>query len=273
MLEWFGIKQILWLCALVMNFIYNHIASNVGLSIIIYALFVHFLFLPFSIKDGFDKINREKIRQKREELKREFDALPEEDRANEDIKKEFRKRESALRKKTTSLKTTCLILVLRLFALVAATPVVNDFGHYVKASDGSYRFFCFDLRAEAPGISFTPEVLLPLFVALVISVPGIIRVIKNLRADKLVQAQKSKEELEEEARLLKEMGIKEKKIPTALIVQCLLGVLYFYLFSRFTPAVSLFWGSYYVLDFVVKGAINSVFAKISVQLHKKQGEE
>ena len=273
MLEWFGIKQILWLCSVVMNFIYQNIFSNVGISIIIYALFVHFLFLPFSIKDGFDKINRENIKQKREELRKEFDSLSDEEKANEDIKKEFNKRDRALRKKVSSLKKTCLILVLRLLALVATTPVVNDFGHYVNASPESYKFLGLDLRAGAPGISFTPGVILPLFVALLISGPGIIKVLKNMRADKLLQMQKSKEEREEEARLLKEMGVKEKKIPTILIIQCLFTVFYFYLFSRLALATSLFWGSYYVLDFVVKGVIDSVFAKISVQLYKKQRDE
>ena len=272
MLEWFGIKQILWLCSVVMNFIYHNIVSDVGASIIIYALFAHFLLLPFSLKDGFDKFNSLKVKRKVEKLKEEFSALTEEEQANEDIKKEFREREKAIKKKLGSMKTTCLVLVLRLFVLIATTPVVSDFSRYVNASPEAYKFLGLDLTT-VPGISFTPALLIPLFTAVLLVAPGIMSVMKNIKADKLIQAQKSKEELEEEARLLKEMGVKENKIPPILIVQCLLGVFYFYLFSRIALTVSLFWGSYYALGFIVKGVINSVFAKISVQLHKKQGEE
>lgn len=273
MLEWFGIKQILWLCSVVMSFIYNHIVSNVGVAIILYALFVHVLFIPFSIKKGFNRLNAGKVKQQRAELRKEFLSLPHVDQANEDVKKAFAKRDKAIKKKAGSAKVGCLITILKWFAIIATTPVVSNFDYYVKASPEAHKFLGLDLSAGAPGMRFTPAVLIPLFVTIILTAPGIIGVLKNIRDQKLVQAQKSKEELEEEVRLLKEMGVKEKKIPTTLVVQCVFAVLYFYLFSRLTLTVSLFWGSYYLLDIVVKGVINSVFAKISVQLHKKQREE
>ena len=58
--SWFGVEQILWLCSKVINFFYDLI-PNAGWAIILFALFSHILFIPFSIKEGMDKIKTEKI--------------------------------------------------------------------------------------------------------------------------------------------------------------------------------------------------------------------
>ena len=272
-LNWFGLKQILWLCSEAMNFIYHNIVSNVGLSIILYALFVQILFIPFSLKKGFDKAKAEEIKRKREELKAEFMALSEEERANENIKEEYKARDEAIKKEKGSAKVGCLVACLKLFVVLATTPVVRYFDHYISASPEAYNFLGLDLSAGGPGFSLTPAVIIPIITTLVLTIPGIISTQKNLRARKEEQALKTKEELEEEARMLKEMGVKENKIPIGLIVQGLFALLYFYTFSRVALTVSLFWGSYYAIGYLTRGLINIVFTKTNLQLRKEQRKE
>jgi membrane protein insertase Oxa1/YidC/SpoIIIJ len=261
-LSWFGLKQILWVCSKVMNFIYHNIAHNVGLSIILYALFAYLLLSPFSIKKILDGRKNRKIDKKIEELKQKYLSLPEEERAKEEVLAKYKEEEDGIKKGRSSKKVGCLMIFLRLFVVLASTPVVRFFEHFVTdVTPESYMFLGFDLSSSGPGYSFNINLLIPLFTVIVLVVPGYISTWRNLKERKEAKAKKTKEELEEEERMLKEMGIKEGKIPWAWILQIFFTWLYFNSFIKVSLSISFFWGVYYLIGFGIRGLFNYVSAK------------
>ena len=286
MLEWPILKQIFDLCFTVMRFIYDNISPNVGVAIILYALFVHALFIPFSIKSYVDKKRNAKAADEIKSLKNEFAQLSEEDRANAATVEEFKERERKLKKKRVSIAESCSIAILRMFILVATTPVVIRFeelyNNYLiekdvlKVGDSialNHNFLGFDLNAPGPGFTLSLTLIFPLITTLVLSAPGFISTIRNMRDRAAAQAAKTPEELAEEKRMLTEMGIKDNKIPWGIIIQSTFTLLYFWSFSKLALTASLFWGAYYIINFGVKGVLNYVSVKIAQQLRKRQGEK
>ena len=261
-LSWFGLKQILWVCSKVMNFIYHNIAHNVGLSIILYALFAYLLLSPFSIKQLFDRRKNKKVAKKIEELKQDFLSLPEEERNNEEMIAKFKEKENELKKGRSSRKVGCFLAILRFLIVLASTPVVRYFDQFVaETTPESYIFLGFDLSSSGPGYTLNYNLIIPIITVLILAVPGYISTWKNLKERKEVNAKKTKEELEEEARMLKEMGIKEGKIQWAWVIQIFFTWVYFNSFSRVSLAVSFFWGVYYLIGFGVRRLFNYVIAK------------
>lgn len=275
MLNWPILKQIFDLCFIVMRFIYDNISSNVGVAVMLYALFIHVLFIPFSIKSRIDKKRNGKASNELKQLWEEFSELPEDVRSQETVRTEFKEKEQKLKKKRVSFAESCLVIIIRMFALLAATPVIAKFESLYEERIGSeivlnYNFLGLDLSAAAPGYSLHPTVILPLITTIILAVPGFITTIKNMRDRKIAQAAKSPEQLEEEAKMLKEMGIKDTKIPWGIIIQLGFAWFYFNSFSKLALTVSLFWGTYYLINFVIREVISYVFVKIAQQLRKKQ---
>lgn len=262
-LSWPVMKQILWLCSQVLNFIYHDIVSNVGLSIILYTVFAYLLLSPFSIKKIFDRIKARKVYKEIEELKAKYLVLPEEERKKEEVIARYKEEEKEIRKGKSSKGIGCLMIILRLFVVLASTPVIRYFGDFVKPSPESYMFLGFDLSSPPPGYSLQPTLIFPILTSLILVIPGYISTWKNLKERKEIQAKKTEQELEEEARMLKEMGVKESKIPWAWIFQIGFTWLYFHSFSHIDLTVSFFWGAYYAIGLCTRGLINFVFTKVN----------
>lgn len=260
-LSWFGIEQILWLCSKVMNFIYS-IVPNVGVSVILYAFFSHILFIPFSIKKGIDEKKDKKVNGEILLLTEEFNGLPQEEREKEEVKEEFRKRKKEIQKKKSSTGVGCLVMMLRIFVLLAAMPVISHMDHFVGPSPESYNFLGFNLL-EIPGYNLTLSLIFPIITTLILVIPGLISTKMNIEEQKALREKKSKEEREEEEKLLKEMGMKDNKIPLGYIVQLVFGVLYFHTFSHINLALSLYWSVYYLIGFGLRRVIEFGLSKSS----------
>lgn len=262
--NWIIIKQVLWLCSSVMCFIYG-VIPNVGWAIIVYALFSHFLFLPFTIRNGIDRRKAELIQKRLKILKTEFDALPEEEREKEEVKEEYKNKEKEIKKKKGSTGLGCLIAILRLMVLIGATSAIGFMNYsnsacFVDPASGAYNFLGLDLLST-PSMDFLPSFIIPIFTTFILSFSGIMSTRKNLKEKKLLDAQKSEEEREEEKKLLEEMGIKERKFPTPYIVQIIFSLLYFYTFSRLKLAMTLYWAAYYALGLIINKAIGTLVKK------------
>lgn len=273
-LKWPILKQIFDLCFTVMRFIYNNISSNVGLAIIFYALFVHALFIPFSVKSCIDRKRNGRAADEIKKLKTEFANLPEEERNKESVRADFKERERQLKKKKVSLAESCFVILLRMFVLLATTPVVIHLGDFFGSEVVlNYNFLGFDLSAPPPGFSLQPSLVFPIITTMVLAIPGFVSTIKNMRDRAAIQAAKTPEELAEEAKMLQEMGIKDNKIPWGIIIQFGFTLFYFWSFSQIALTASLFWGAYYIMNFMIKGIFNHAFVKIAQQLRKRPREE
>lgn len=255
------------LCFEVMNFIYHNIATNVGLAIIIYVLFARLIFIPFSLKRGYNKARATHNKRKLNELRSEFLALPEEDRANEEIKQVYKEREKALKKKKNSFVVGIIVFIARLTIIIMTTSVITNFDKLIHPAPEAYRFLGFELNT-VPGWSL--GLIFPIATTLVLVIPSFISTIKNIKNKKANDALKTKEELEEEARVLKEMGIKENKVPWGLLLQVFIAGLTFWLFVDRTLMITLFWGSYYMVGILEGKVIDFVFSKISKQLFERK---
>ncbi len=260
-LNWPVMKQILWFCSEVLNFIYHEIAPNVGVSIILYAIFSYFLLSPFSIKGVWDKIKARKVRTKMQELKARFMELPEEERKNEEVLEKFKAEEREIKKGKSSRGMGCLMIILKIFVLLASTPVIHYFDHFIGPSSDSWMFLGLDLRAPGPGYSLQPTLIVPFLTVLILVLPGYISTWKNLKERKAIQATKTKEQLEEEAKMLAEMGVKENKIPWAWIIQIFFTFVYFHSFTNIAVITSFFWGVYYAFGFGARRLIDFVITK------------
>lgn len=264
-LSWFGVEQILWLCAKVMNFIYTYITPSVWGSIVMYALFSHLLFLPFTIKNGIDKRKDGKVQEKVSLLQKEFMNLPEEEREKEEVKEEYRKRKKEIMKGKSSTGLGCLLIIVRLFLLISAMPVISlmhipGAPFYVEAVGNAYNFLGFNLL-EVPGLKLTPSIIFPLITAGILSFSGFLSTKRNLDTQKKINESKTKEEREEEKRLLAEMGVKQNKIPVGYIIQGVLTVMYFYTFSNISLSLSLYWIVYYSAGFGIGRLVDLIITK------------
>lgn len=263
--NWVGIEQILWLCSKVVEFLYG-IIPNVGCVIILYAVFSHLIFLPFSIKGEIDRRKGQLINEKLRNLKLEFSALSEEEREREDVKESYKKRQEKLKKKKGSTGIGCLVIILRLFILMAVTGAINfmnykDAVFFLDPSTGAYNFLGFDLLST-PNFSSVLSFIFPFFTAFVIFINGFLSARKNMKDKKALDEKKSPEEREEERRLLAEMGVKENKFPMVYVVQIAFFLLYLYTFSRLKLSLSLYWGMYYALGFGINKLISIIVKKI-----------
>ena len=263
-LSWFGIEQILWVCSKVINFIFHYITTNVGIAIILYALFAYLLLSPFAIKRIMDERKNRKVTKQLAELKQKYLGLPEEERTKEATVEQYKQEEETIKKQLSSKKIGCLLIFLRLFVVLASTPVVTYLTHYVPdVTPESFMFLGFNLNDMGPGYSLEKNIIIPLFTCLLLIIPGYISTWKNTQERKKIQAQKTKEELEEEARMLKEMGIKEGKIPWPWILQIFFTWLYLNSFLKIKLIISFFWGVYYLIGFGTRRLFNFVFTKIN----------
>ena len=261
-LSWFGLKQILWISSVVTNFIYHNICSNVGVSIILYSLFAHFLLSPFSLKKFFDRRRSRKAKEKEEKLKSEFFSLPEEERNKEEVKEKFKEEYDKIKKGKSSRQVGCLVMILRFFVVMASTPVIHYFEYYVNPTPESYMFLGFDLSSPGPGFTLHINAIIPVITCLILLIPGYISTWKNLKDREIAKANKSEEEKEEEARMLKEMGIKEgSKFSLAWVMQIVFTFIYFKTFLKLNLTVSLFWGVYYLFGIGIRRLLNFVFTK------------
>lgn len=257
--SWFGVEQILWLCSKVINFFYDLIPS-VGWAIILFAIFSHILFLPFSLKNRRDEEKGKKIKGRIKELYEEFDLLPEEERNKEEVKEKFRERKKEIEKEKPSSGLGCFIILLRLFITISALPVVNSMEYFI---DGplNYNFLGLNLL-EIPMKDLSFSLILPAFTAVILTIPGFLSVRRNLKEREEMNAKKTKEEREEEEQLLKELNLDKKRIPPGYIVQFCCGLLYLYTFSNIKLALSLYWCAYYISNFFVRRLVDFGFSKI-----------
>lgn len=268
-LSWFGVEQILWLCSTVMNFLYT-IVPSVGWAIVLYAVFSHALLFPFSLKNGLDRRNSAKKAEKLQALKQEFSSLSDEERSRDDVKRQYQVKEKEIKGKN-SFGLGCLVILLRMFVLIAAMPIISLMDtpgapFFVENVNGAYNFMGINLLYtpwSENGLQLTWALLFPIFAAAIISIPSLLSTRKNLRAQKELREQKTKEEREEEEKLLKEMGLKENKIPVGYIIQCVFAVLYFYTFSHLKISLTLFWCAYYTMGIAVNKLIDVVIARVA----------
>jgi len=268
-LSWVGIEQILWGCSQVMNFIYN-IAPNAAAAIILYAIFSHFIFLPFTIKNGIDRIKGKEKSEKLQELKMKFRSLTEEERKNEVIVAEYKRKEAEIKGKSVK-GLGCLVIALKIFILLATMPVISLMDQpgapfYVDPAIGNpYNFLGLNLLhvpLGEDGFHLTWAILIPFFTALVLSASGFMSTRNNLKAHKELEKTKTPEEIAEEKELLKEMGIKDNKVPIGYIINGIFFVVYFFMFLRMKLSIALYWGVYYTAGIVISQLVDLVIRKI-----------
>ena len=212
-----------------------------------------------------DRKKSAKKKEKLQALRNEFFSLPEEDRNKEDVKSEYQTREREIKGKG-STGLGCFIILLRMFVLIAAMPIISLMDapgapFFVEATNGAYSFMGFDLLYTPwgeSGLQWTWSLILPLFATAIISIPSFLSTAKNLKMQKEMRDQKTKEEREEEEKMLKEMGIKENRIPVGYIIQLAFSVLYFYTFSHLKLSLTLFWCVYHTTGIAVNKLIDLI---------------